>query len=63
MLLEQISFQGQLKISSAKILIIGAGGIGAPAALYLAGMGVGTLGIIDGDSVDESNLHRQIIHK
>lgn len=53
---------GQMKVSNAKILIIGAGGIGAPAAYYLAGAGVGTLGIVDGDRVEESNLHRQIIH-
>ena len=47
-----------MKICESKILIIGAGGIGAPAALYLAGMCIGKLGIIDGDIVDESNLHR-----
>ncbi|CCD23590.1 Uba4p NDAI_0B05570 [Naumovozyma dairenensis CBS 421] len=52
----------QLKLKSAKILIIGAGGLGSPALLYLAGAGVGTIGIVDNDIVDTSNLHRQIIH-
>lgn len=45
-------------MQNSKVLIIGAGGIGAPAAYYIAGMGVGTIGIIDHDSVEESNLHR-----
>jgi len=47
-----------LKISASKILVVGAGGIGAPALLYLAGMGVGEIGIIDDDRIEESNLHR-----
>lgn len=62
MLLEEIGYDGQKLISAAKILVVGAGGIGAPALLYLAGMGVGEIGIIDDDSVEESNLHRQVIH-
>lgn len=62
MVLKEISMEGQLKIQKSKVLIIGAGGIGAPAALYLAGAGIGTLGIMDGDVVEISNLHRQIIH-
>jgi molybdopterin/thiamine biosynthesis adenylyltransferase len=54
--------EGQLKLLDAKVLLIGAGGLGSPAALYLAAAGVGTLGIIDSDVVDRSNLQRQILH-
>jgi molybdopterin/thiamine biosynthesis adenylyltransferase len=53
---------GQLKLLDARVLLIGAGGLGSPAAFYLAAAGVGTLGIIDADVVDESNLQRQILH-
>jgi len=54
--------EGQEKLLNGKVLIIGAGGLGAPVAFYLAAAGVGTIGIIDGDVVDLSNLQRQIIH-
>src|SRR5258708_18882612 len=53
---------GQKRLKNAKVLCVGAGGLGSPALLYLAAAGVGTLGVIDFDVVDESNLQRQIIH-
>lgn len=62
MLLKEINMEGQVKMKHAKVLVVGAGGIGGPAALYLAGAGIGTIGLIDGDTVEVSNLHRQIIH-
>lgn len=62
MLLEEIGEEGQLKLLNAKVLLVGAGGLGSPAALYLAAAGVGTIGIIDFDYVDLSNLNRQVIH-
>jgi molybdopterin/thiamine biosynthesis adenylyltransferase/rhodanese-related sulfurtransferase len=58
----EIGEEGQLKLLDARILLIGAGGLGSPASLYLAAAGVGTLGIIDADIVDETNLQRQIAH-
>jgi molybdopterin/thiamine biosynthesis adenylyltransferase len=61
-ILQEIGGAGQEKLLSSKVLIVGAGGLGAPAALYLAAAGIGTLGIIDSDRVDLSNLQRQIIH-
>ncbi|MDR7519907.1 MAG: molybdopterin-synthase adenylyltransferase MoeB [Armatimonadota bacterium] len=61
-ILEEIGPSGQRRLLDSKVLIVGAGGLGSPAAIYLAAAGVGTLGIIDGDRVDLSNLHRQIIH-
>ncbi len=62
LLLPEIGEQGQQELIEAKVLLLGAGGLGSPAAMYLAAAGVGTLGIIDMDIVDESNLQRQIIH-
>ncbi len=61
-ILKEIGVKGQKKLLNAKVLIIGAGGLGAPAALYLAAAGVGTIGIVDADEVDLSNLQRQVIH-
>jgi molybdopterin/thiamine biosynthesis adenylyltransferase/rhodanese-related sulfurtransferase len=62
LLLPEVDVEGQLKLLDAKVLLLGAGGLGSPAALYLAAAGVGTIGIIDMDIVDESNLQRQILH-
>jgi len=62
LLLPEIGVEGQKKLKAAKVLIVGTGGLGAPLALYLAAAGVGTIGLVDFDVVDESNLQRQIIH-
>ncbi|MBI2778398.1 MAG: molybdopterin-synthase adenylyltransferase MoeB [Gammaproteobacteria bacterium] len=62
LLLPEVGETGQLKLMDSKVLLIGAGGLGSPAALYLAAAGVGTLGIVDHDVVDRSNLQRQILH-
>ena len=62
LLIPEVGEQGQLKLLESKVLLIGAGGLGSPAALYLAAAGVGRLGIVDADVVDESNLQRQIVH-
>lgn len=61
-ILPQVGGKGQRKLLQSKVIIIGAGGLGSPAALYLAAAGVGTLGLVDDDVVDLSNLQRQIIH-
>src|SRR6266542_4029401 len=62
LMLNEVGEEGQAKLLQAKVLLLGAGGLGAPAGLYLAAAGVGTIGIVDDDVVDESNLQRQIIH-
>jgi adenylyltransferase/sulfurtransferase len=62
LLIPEVGEEGQLKLLDTRILLIGAGGLGSPAALYLAAAGVGTLGIVDADVVDETNLQRQIVH-
>jgi len=61
-ILQEIGVSGQERLLSGKVLIVGAGGLGSPAALYLAAAGVGTIGIVDGDRVDLTNLQRQIVH-
>ena len=61
-LLQDVGVEGQEKIMNARVLVVGAGGLGAPVALYLAAAGIGTIGIVDADVVDLSNLQRQVIH-
>ena len=60
--LQEIGEKGQVKLLKAKVLVIGAGGLGSPVAFYLAAAGIGTIGLMDGDKVDLSNLQRQILH-
>jgi len=62
LIMPEVGLAGQLRLKKSSALIIGAGGLGCPAAAYLAGAGIGTIGIMDGDVVEESNLHRQILH-
>jgi sulfur-carrier protein adenylyltransferase/sulfurtransferase len=62
LLIPEVGEQGQLKLLDSRVLLIGAGGLGSPAALYLAAAGVGTVGIVDADVVDETNLQRQVLH-
>lgn len=62
LILKGVGVKGQKKLLESKVLVIGAGGLGSPAILYLAASGVGTIGIVDGDCVDLTNLQRQIIH-
>ena len=62
LILDGFGKDGQLRLLNAKVLVVGAGGLGSPVLMYLAAAGVGTLGIVDGDVVSISNLQRQIIH-
>ncbi len=63
MILDEVGEEGQAKLLAAKVLVVGAGGLGSPLLLYLAAAGVGTLGVIDDDVVDLTNLQRQVVHK
>lgn len=62
LIIKEIGEEGQRKLGKAKVLVVGAGGLGSPALMYLAGAGIGTIGIVEADDISESNLNRQIIH-
>ena len=62
-ILPEIGLEGQAKLTKAKVLVIGAGGLGCPVLSYLTGAGVGTIGIIDNDTISETNLHLQLLYQ
>src|SRR3954463_7840852 len=62
LILDEIGDEGQEKLIAARVLVVGAGGLGSPLLMYLAAAGIGTLGVVDDDTVDLSNLQRQIVH-
>src|SRR5438477_3208918 len=62
LIMPEVGMEGQLKLKNAKVLLIGTGGLGAPLGLYLAAAGIGRIGLVDFDVVDETNLQRQVIH-
>ena len=62
LILPEVGLEGQMKLKAASVLLVGAGGLGSPLALYLAAAGIGRIGIVDFDVVDESNLQRQVLH-
>src|SRR5882724_13660978 len=62
LVMPEVGMEGQLKLKSASVLLIGAGGLGAPRGMYLAAAGIGRIGLVDFDVVDHTNLHRQVIH-
>ncbi|KAJ1831799.1 hypothetical protein LPJ73_008066, partial [Coemansia sp. RSA 2703] len=62
LLIPEVGTEGQLKLRNSSVLVVGTGGLGSPCALYLAAMGIGRLGLVDHDVVDQSNLHRQVLH-
>ncbi len=62
LILDEVAEEGQAKLKAARVLVIGAGGLGSPVLMYLAAAGIGTLGIVDDDRVDLTNLQRQIVH-
>src|ERR1700726_3439157 len=62
LIMPEVGYEGQQKLKAARVLCVGTGGLGAPLALYLAAAGVGTMGLVDFDTVDASNLQRQVIH-